>query len=198
MNAVMSVSPESLVSRLQMRDQDAFPEFVDKYGPRLYGAARRFMRDEAGVEEVVQDTLITVWNKIGKFQGRADLNTWLYRVTANTALMRLRKAKSDSRFVSLDDDHTAPTKSEVVSPDVATLQKELGEQVRAAMDELSEPARTIVRLSDVDGLSISEIAGITEISDGAVKSRLHRARLALRKRLLPYLQTNPAIMEVAE
>ena len=93
---------DPLVERLQMRDQQAFNELLDKYGARMYGTARRFASSEGGAEEVVQDTLINVWNNIDKFHGRARLSTWLYRITVNAGLMRLRKDKQGRRFESID------------------------------------------------------------------------------------------------
>ena len=191
---------DPLVERLQMRDQQAFNELLVKYGARMYGTARRFASNEGGAEDVVQDTLINVWNNVDKFHGRASLSTWLYRITVNAGLMRLRKAKQGRRFESIDAggalDHLAETTENNSRPDTAVLRKELGEQLRAAVDELPKPARTIVMLADVEGLPVSEIATITERTEGSVRTRLHRARLVLRRKLLAYLGSELPLMEV--
>jgi RNA polymerase sigma-70 factor (ECF subfamily) len=118
----------------------------------------------------------------------------MYRVTANAALMKLRKNKRFERDVPLDaarDDHELPTiqlPDPKAAPDRDLTRAELGDRVRAAIDGLEEPYRTTVLLADVEELSMEEIAAAMEVSVPAVKSRLHRARLALRKTLLPYLK----------
>jgi RNA polymerase sigma-70 factor (ECF subfamily) len=192
---------DPLVERLQMRDQQAFDELLHKYGARMYGTARRFTSDEAGAKEVVQDTLINVWRNIGRFQGRASLSSWLYRITVNAGLMRLRKAKQGTRFESIDADgaldHLAETSEDNLRPDMIVLRKELGEQLRVALNDLPKLAGTTVMLADVEGLSVSEIATFTETTEGSVRSRLHRARLALRRKLLPYLESEPPVSGLA-
>jgi RNA polymerase sigma-70 factor (ECF subfamily) len=137
---------------------------------------------------------VTIWNKVGLFEGRSAFSSWMYRVTANAALMKLRKLKKFEQNVPLED--LGPDKDVPViqlpdkgdPPDAAALRVELGERVRSSIDALPEPYRSTVLLSDVEGLSLAEIAEATEASVPAVKSRLHRARLALRKVLEPYLK----------
>jgi RNA polymerase sigma-70 factor (ECF subfamily) len=183
---------EALVRRLRMRDKTALADVLEQYGTMMYSVATRFMRNEDGAREVVQDALIAVWNKGGTYRGQAKLGTWLYRVTANAALMQLRKQRRSHPLVSLDDFETPDFLTEDERgerPDAAVLRSELGEHMQRAIDALPEPHRTTVILADAEGLSLAAIAELTHTSAPAVRSRLHRARLILRKKLLPYLDT---------
>ena len=145
----------------------------------------------------MQDALVSVWNKIGSFEGKSAFTSWLYRVTANAALMSLRKKKRRENDISLDrpandeDDMPLPAlrlRDKSPLPDNNVLTGELGEQVRAAIDQLPEPYRVVVLLRDVEELPMTEVMEATGLSEPALKSRLHRARLALREALLPYLK----------
>ncbi len=184
----------ALVERLKNRDKSAMEDLIRLHGSKLYGLAQQIMRNEDDAQEVMQDALVAIWNKIGLFEGRSAFSSWMYRVTANVALMKLRKEKKFEQNVPLEDvgpDRDIPViqlpdKSE--QPDAAALRQELGNRVRTAIDALPEPYRATVVLSDVEGLSLAEIAEATEASIPAVKSRLHRGRLALRRVLEPYLK----------
>jgi len=188
---------ELLVQRLKARDRSALEDLLRVHGAKLYGVALQFMRNEYDAREAMQDALVSVWNKIGSFEGKSAFTSWLYRVTANAALMALRKKKRRENDVSLDatasDDDELPLPALRLSddgplPDTVALTDELGEQVRAAIDRLPEPYRVVVLLRDVEELPMSEVMEVTGLSEPALKSRLHRARLALREALLPYLK----------
>jgi RNA polymerase sigma-70 factor (ECF subfamily) len=185
---------KQLVARLKQRDRSALDDLVQWHGARMYGVAMQFMRHEADAQEAVQDALVAVWKRIDSFEGRSAFSSWLYRVTANAALMALRKRKKHDRNISMDAmDDEARGQALGLShpgdrPDAAALRGEVGDRVRAAIDQLAEPYRTAVLLRDVEEFSIAEIAELTDASEPAVKSRLHRGRLALRKQLLPWLQ----------
>jgi len=190
----VSFEEQALVERLKARDKKALEDLLRQHGAKLYGVAIQIVHNETEAEEVMQDALITIWNKIGKFEGRSAFSTWLYRVAANAALMKLRKNKKFEQNIPLeatDDDHDLPAiqlADPRATPAATALRDELGDQVRTAIDALPEPYRTTVLLSDVDGLSMQEIAETMAVGVPAVKSRLHRARLALRKALAPYLK----------
>jgi RNA polymerase sigma-70 factor (ECF subfamily) len=189
---------QNLVTRLKSRDKLALEDLLREHGARIYGVALQITRNETDAQEVMQDALITIWQKIDTFEGRSAFPTWLHRVTANAALMKLRKNKRFSQHVPLESD--GPDRDLPViqladpreGPDAALARGELGARVRHAIDALPEPYRTTVLLSDVDELSMEEIARATGMTEAAVKSRLHRGRLALRKVLAPYLQENEA------
>ncbi len=186
-----------LVARLKKRDRSALEELVQIHGAKMYGVALQFMRNETDAREVMQDALVSIWNKIASFEGKSAFTSWIYRVTANAGLMALRKKKRHENDISLDavgsDDDDAPLPALQLSdkkplPDKVVMTGELGEQVRAAIDQLPEPYRVAVLLRDVEELPMAEVMQETGLSEAALKSRLHRARLALREALLPYLK----------
>jgi len=186
-----------LVARLKKRDRSALEELVQVHGAKMYGVALQFMRNETDAREVMQDALVSIWNKIGSFEGKSAFTSWIYRVTANAGLMALRKKKRHENDISLDavgsDDDDAPLPALQLSdkkplPDKVVMTGELGDQVRAAIDQLPEPYRVAVLLRDVEELPMAEVMQETGLSEPALKSRLHRARLALREALLPYLK----------
>lgn len=188
-------SDAELVERLKQRDHDALKDLLRLHGSKIYGIAMKYMREEHDAQEVMQDALVTVWKKIGSFEGRSAFTSWLYRVTANTALMALRKKRRHSHDVSMDDPDSAEALRPLALSDPAeqpgdTLQRrELGEHLHAAIEQLPEPYRITVRLRDVEELSMEEVAEMTGVTVAAAKTRLHRARLTLRARLLPYLKS---------
>lgn len=190
---------ELLVRRISLRDKTALADLLEQHGSMMYSVALRLMRNEEVARDVVQDALISVWNKAHSYRGQARLGTWLYRVTANAALMQLRKQRRSRRLISFDDLANLDCFGQGGRddrPDTAVLRSELGEHVQRAIDELPEPHRIAVILADADGLSLAEIAELTHESVPAVKSRLHRARLILRKKLSPYLEARPKFMGV--
>ena len=183
-----------LVQRLKARDKTALEDLLAHHGSRLYAVALQIMRNEYDAQEAMQDALLTIWNKAASFEGRSAFTTWLHRICVNAALMRLRKNRRFDKHVPLENvgaDHDLPViqlADPRESPDVATLRDELGARVHAAIGALPEPYRTTVLLADVDEFSMDDIAKIMRVSVAAVKSRLHRGRLALRKALAPYLR----------
>lgn len=184
-------SDDDLVDRLKARDRDAMEEFFRKHGSKMYAGALQLMRNDARAQEVVQDALIMVWNKIGLFEGHSTLSTWLYRVTANAALMSLRKIKATREHLPIEEidlQRGAEDRDDRrYRPDGVLFRSEMERAVHRAIDSLAEPYRTTVLLADVDELPMADIAEIMRVSEPAVKSRLHRARLTLRRKLQPYL-----------
>jgi RNA polymerase sigma-70 factor (ECF subfamily) len=190
----MQPDDAALVRQLKARDKSAMEELLRRHGAKMFGVAMQLMRNETDAQEVMQDALITVWNKIGSFEGRSAFTSWLYRVTANAGLMKLRKNKKFEQNVPLEDyggDRELPVlqlADPTANPVTSVTRAELGDHVRAAIDALPEPYRTTVLLSDVEEMSMEEVAAAMDVSVPAVKSRLHRGRLALRKALTPYLK----------
>jgi RNA polymerase sigma-70 factor (ECF subfamily) len=194
---VDQINDVQLVKRLKQRDKSALEDLVQIHGAKMYGVALQFMRNEYDAREVMQDALVSIWNKIGSFEGKSAFTSWIYRVTANAGLMALRKKKRHENDVSLDatasDDDDTPLpvlqlQDKRPLPDAVAMTGELGQQVRAAIDQLPEPYRVVVLLRDVEELPMEEVMEATGLSEPALKSRLHRARLALREALLPYLR----------
>lgn len=188
-----ATSDEALIARVRQEDYGAFEELVNRYQDKVYRLALRFVRTEAEAKEVVQDTLLTVWRKLDSFKGDALFSSWLYRVTANAALMRLRSQRRHAE-VSTEDlepsvlEHAPgygqvddPGSNWARRPDDQLQSERLKAEIQRAVDALPEIYRTVFLIRDVDGHSTEETAEILGVSVPTVKTRLHRARLALRQ-----------------
>jgi RNA polymerase sigma-70 factor (ECF subfamily) len=184
---------ETLIARAKEGDFDAFEALTERYEDKVYRLAFRFVRNETEAKEIVQDTLLSVWRKLDGFKGDSQFGSWLFRVTANAALMRLRSQRRHAE-VSTEElpagflDTQQPGYGQVVShgenwakrPDEELQSEELRRQIQAAVDALPEIYRSVFLVRDVDGLSTEETAEALELSVPTVKTRLHRARMALR------------------
>lgn len=187
-----SAAPDlpSWLDQLRAREPEAFERLVREQGGRLLRVAQRFVRDADDAQDVVQEAFISAYNAIDRFDGSADIGTWLHRIAVNAALMRLRKP-SEKRETSLDellpsfadDGHRYEPVSDWEGIDVLLERDETRQLVRDAIDELPEAARNVLLLCDIEELSGPEAAEILGISANAVRIRLHRARQALRELL---------------
>jgi RNA polymerase sigma-70 factor (ECF subfamily) len=179
------------LERLRQRDPKAFAQLVETYSPRIYNLALKMLGNEDLAEDILQETFVNAYRGIDRFEGRAHVSTWLYRIAHNAVLMRLRKEKGmpdlKSLEVDLDLDTVSVGEGWQDGPERQLLRSELLEEMDAALDNLSEALRVVFVLRDIDGLSTAETAEVLDLSATAVKSRLHRARLALREQLEPYL-----------
>lgn len=197
----------ALVEKLTKGDDKAFLELVNRYTQKAHNLAMRITRNAEDAEEVLQDVFVTVYRKIDKFEGKAAFSSWLYRITANTAFMKLRKRKQ-TVAVSLEDikpsikESWVSERSDLSDINVICSKHQLREQLERAIGKLPEEYRVIFVLRDIDGLSNQEVGDILNLSVPAVKSRLHRSRLMLRKRLTPfysdYNERTPGAYESAE
>ena len=188
----------ALVEALRRDDPDAATALVETYGDRVYRLARRITGSNEDAEEVAQDALWTAARKIGSFKGESAFGSWLYRITANTAYMKLRSRRAKANEIALDDvlpalddegRHFEPMDDWSSRVDEQALQGELREVLEGAIDALPPEYRTAVVLHDIEGLSNPDIAEALGLSLPAVKSRIHRSRLFLRQRLSDYLKT---------
>ena len=186
----------ALVGQLRGGDAGAAEALVDAYGDRVYRLAIGITGNASDAEEVVQDTLWTVSRKIDTFRGAAAFGSWLYRITANTAYQKVRGRRSRRNEASWGD--RAPSFDEKgqhaeVSVDWSrrlkdpAIEAELRSVLCATVDELPVDHRTAFLLHDVEGLSNPEIAETLHVRLGAIKSRVHRARIFLRRRLTDYM-----------
>jgi RNA polymerase sigma-70 factor (ECF subfamily) len=189
----------ALVEALRREDPDAAATLVETYGDRVYRLARRITGSNEDAEEVTQDALWTAARKIHTFKGESAFGSWLYRVTANAAYMKLRSRKSRANEIALDDvlpslddegRHFEPMDDWSTRVDAAALQGELREHLEEAIAALPAEYRTALVLHDIEGLSNPDIAEALGISLPAVKSRVHRSRLFLRQRLADYLKAS--------
>lgn len=181
-----------LVARLQARDDTAVHELAERFGPRIYQLALRQMKNREDAEEVTQDVLMKVYRKIGAFRGDSALSSWIYRITFNTAMSKLRSARlaraaqqpESSRDREDDGQRTVREPADWSSmPDEELLRAQLRRAVVAAIAELPEIYRVPVVLRDIEGLTTEEASSRLKVKDQTLKSRLHRGRLMLRERL---------------
>jgi RNA polymerase sigma factor (sigma-70 family) len=184
-----------LVERLQCGDTTALGGLIERHGSRIYRLAFQITRNEADAEEVVQDVFLAVVRKIRTFEGRAKLGSWLYRVATNTALLKIRSRRADrevpleSQLPSfLPDGHRAGDPAYLCAdwsetPEAELLSRETRDILQRAIDGLPETYRAVLVLRDIEGLSNEEVAEVVSETVPAVKSRLHRARMALREEL---------------
>lgn len=192
----MSLRERLLIRKLRDRDEKAFREVVREYQDRVYNMTYRMLGNREEAEDVAQEVFITVFKSIEQFRGDSKFSTWLYRITANTCKNRIKYlARRHDRDQSEYDDAidrdqaagslTAPTQAP--RPDRAVEGAQLEQIFQEAIGELDEEQRLLVILRDVEDLSYEEILAITGLPEGTVKSRLHRARLALRKKMLKHM-----------
>ncbi|MFZ2488046.1 MAG: sigma-70 family RNA polymerase sigma factor [Anaerolineae bacterium] len=183
----------ALIEALLAGDKRACAWLVKAHSNQMYGVALRITGDPSDAEEVVQDAFISACNKVIHFEGRSKLSTWLYRITTNAALMRLRRRREDT--VSLDEPQatdegeTLPRElgDWTVDPSRMALSQELLQVMEAAVESLPASLRAAFVLRDLQGLNTQEAAEALDITESALKVRLHRARLLLRERLAGYL-----------
>src|SRR5438034_8446725 len=186
------------VQQLRRQESGAAEALVAAYGDRAYRLAIRITGNEQDAEEVVQDALWTAARKIDTFKGESAFGSWLYRIAANAAYQKLRARKAKAHEVALDDvlpsldgdgQHFEPMDDWSNRVDEQTLQGELRHVLTDAIDALPDDYRTALVLHDVEGLSNPDIAASLGISLPAVKSRVHRSRLFVRKRLAEYMKS---------
>jgi RNA polymerase sigma-70 factor, ECF subfamily len=180
-----------LVESFRGGDKASFLELLNRYSQKVHNLAMRITRNPEDSEEVLQDVFVTIYQKIDHFEGKSAFSSWLYRITVNTAFMKLRKRRQ-TQATSLEE--VAPNVKENWSGDRSDYsdvnficsRHELREELETAIARLPEEYRVIFVLRDIDGLSNQEVGEILNLSVPAVKSRLHRSRLMLRKRLHKY------------
>jgi RNA polymerase sigma-70 factor (ECF subfamily) len=181
-----------LVQALRQREPWAAERLIETFGDRAYRLATSITGTGQDAEEVVQDAFWAVIRKIDTFRGDAAFGSWLYRIVANAAYQKRRGRQSRSRDVSWDEvlpvfdeqsRHVAPMTDWSPRVDDPSVQTELRMVLTAAIDELPATYRTVLMLRDVEGLSNREIAELLDLSVPVVKTRVHRARLFLRKQL---------------
>ena len=183
----------ALIAEIKKGVAGSFEELVERYSDKAYNLAQRLTRNQADAEEVVQDVFVTVFRKIDGFEGKSSFSSWLYRVTMNAALMKLRACRKYNN-PSIDEMQpqirTAIVERSVLQPalDRNVHQKHVMQVLERAISRLPEDFRPVFILRDIDGLTNREVAKLLGISVPAVKSRLHRSRLILRKRLSALLR----------
>jgi RNA polymerase sigma-70 factor (ECF subfamily) len=183
----------ALVEALRRGDKYACACMIKHHSSQMYAVALRIVGDPDEAEEVVQEAFISACHKMATYEGRSKLNTWLYRIATNAALMRLRKHREDTLSLDeplmLDEGDLLPRQlgDWSIEPGKQALSNELREMMERAVQDLPPSLRAAFVLRDIQGLSTQDAAETLDITETALKVRLHRARLQLRERLAGYL-----------
>ena len=183
---------DTLLKRLHTGDPLAFAQFVEENQSPVYNLALRMLNDPQEAEDVLQETFLNAYKALPGFEGRSSLSTWLYRIASNASLMRLRKRQPATVSVDeplvLDAGDSVPRQLVDWSnlPEDELLSAESRQVMDEAVSELPEALRIVFILRDLEGLSTAETGEVLGLSNGAVKTRLHRARLWLRERMSAY------------
>jgi RNA polymerase sigma-70 factor (ECF subfamily) len=181
---------QALLAALKQRDPAALSTIFEQYADKIYRLAVNLLRDEQQADGVVQNTFLALIERVGDFEGRSSIGTWLYRVGYNECLMRIRRVKPEVELDAFDEPDSMPSHFldwQTVPDTLISSAEAMGEMDRA-INSLKPDLRVVFTLRDVEELSTNETAQILGISEGAVKVRLHRARLALREELASYFE----------
>jgi RNA polymerase sigma-70 factor (ECF subfamily) len=184
----------SLVAALRNKTSASSVEFVRRFGPRALAIARRFLRCDADCADAVQESFLSAFQAIDGFEENSALATWLHRIVVNVCLMKLRsrarrsELSIDTLLPAFDESghHAHAVRRWKQAPDEQLLRDETRSLVRGCIDQLPDDYRTVLLLRDIEELSTEETAEILGATTGTVKTRLHRARQALRTLLEPH------------
>ena len=177
----------ALIERAQSGDRLAFEVLVRRYAERLYAVVLRFLGDSREAEDVTQEAFLRAWRNIGGFKGRSQFYTWLYRIGLNEAKRRASRRPPPGGLTHLDDDARAEVPDWSEAPETRAAAGELRDVLERAVRALDPDYRAPLILRDVEGLSTREAAEVMGLGEAAFKSRLHRARLAVRAAIDEYL-----------
>jgi len=185
-----TAADEELVRIAQGGENRAFDELVRRYQDKVYRLSYKILRHEDDAAEALQDAFLSAYRGLGNFKAESTFSTWLYRVATNASLMKYRKRRD--HHVSLDQSQSTDEDAEPLqlpdwsTPVEALLTKETREVMEEGIQRLPEELRTVFILRDIEELSNAQVAEVLDLSVAAVKSRLHRGRIALRERLNRY------------
>jgi len=197
-STLIPTADQDLLARLKSGDDRALADLSDAYSSKIYQLAFRYLRNKEDAEEITQDVLFKVYRKVDAFRGDAQLSSWIYRITFNAAMSRLRtaryqRAQAEDRRVAAAADEEGVMASR--TPDVAdwsdmaderVLRSQLRQRVFRAILALPAIYRAPVMLRDIQGMSTEEASAMLKVKDQTLKSRLHRGRLILRKQLADF------------
>jgi RNA polymerase sigma-70 factor (ECF subfamily) len=176
-----------------MKPED-LESLIEQYQDRIYRFGMRLCRDPEDAREVLQETLLTLARGIDDFRGEASLSTWLYTVARSHCIKKRRRSKfapeQVQSFEHAEESAGVPA-DDRSDPEALASAREVGRALQLAIDDLDDASREVLLLRDVEGLTAPEVAEVTGVSASAVKSRLHRARMAVRDRVAPLLNPTP-------
>jgi RNA polymerase sigma-70 factor (ECF subfamily) len=185
----LSPSDDELIARARAKDFAAFETLLGRYEDKVYRLAFRIVRNETDAKEILQETFVSIWRKLDTFKGDSQFGSWVYRIATNAALMRLRSQRrhpevsTEELPIGYLDNYGQPMpagENWSKRPDDQLQSSELRTHIQTAVDALPDIYRTVFIVRDVEGLSTEETAEALGISVPTVKTRLHRARIALR------------------
>jgi RNA polymerase sigma-70 factor (ECF subfamily) len=176
--AAMAGDDEALLARAGEGDVEAFAGLVRRYEHRVRAVLFRLLDDDRDVEEATQDCFVQAWRNLDRFRGDAAVFTWLYRIAVNEALARRRRKRPPT--TEIDENAAVDEATPYDAAESGELEGFLAEQIRALPPEYRAP----LVLRDVIGLSNQEVADVLELSLPAAKSRIHRARMQIRKEVV--------------
>ena len=178
--AIANVPERELLGLAQAGNVGAFEALAGLHVDRLYAVALRFLGDGAEAEDVLQETLLRAWRGIDRFEGRATVFTWLYRIAVNESNRALERRQRRGSNVLVHEQAVELAAPPGDGPASRAERQELREALQRAISQLSAPCRTALVLRDIEGLSTREAAEIAGVGEAAFKSRLHQARMRVR------------------
>lgn len=179
----MEVLEADIIDEILNGNKEKYVLLMKKYNQRLYRICRSYLKDEAEIEDVMQDAYIKAYQNLSSFQGRAQFSTWLTRILINECLMRLKKMKRIS-LVNNDEKSEAMNFTDKKNPETESMNKELKNLLETAIDALPEKYRSIFVMREVEKMSIEETSKTLELTESNVKVRLNRAKEMLRNSLM--------------
>ncbi|MEI8379322.1 MAG: sigma-70 family RNA polymerase sigma factor [Planctomycetota bacterium] len=189
-----TVNPDDdLLTRMRAGNEEAFAEFVRSHSGRMLVVAKRILRDDEAAADAVQEGFLLAFRSLDRFGGQSSLGTWLHRIVVNASLTKLR-TRTRRPEILIDDllpkfdqtgHHVEPVNRWSGPSDEPLQREELRVQIRESIDRLPEDFRVVVLLRDIEGLDTDQTAELLQVSTSVVKTRLHRARQALRTLLEP-------------
>ena len=196
----MDLRESRLVRRLKRRDEDAFREMIRTYQTDVFNLVFRMLGNWEEAEDLAQEVFVTVFKSIEGFRGESKFSTWLYRIAVNHCKNRYKYLArrqyhatqpldevSERAMAGRDGGPAVPLQAQISQPDRVMEGLQLEQAIQREIANLDEEQRLLIVLRDVQGLSYQEIATISQLPEGTVKSRLHRARMTLKDRLKSYL-----------
>jgi RNA polymerase sigma-70 factor (ECF subfamily) len=188
----MSLAERLLIARLRKRDEQAFNEVVRLHEDQVFNLVFRMVGNRAEAEDIAQEVFVTVFKSIDSFRGESKFTTWLLRIAANHSKNRIKylsrrstdkNGLDNASEANLADQGKAPVQGHIDAPDEALETAEIERVMQEAIATLDEEHRLLVVLRDIQDYSYEQICDITGLPEGTVKSRLHRARLALKEQI---------------
>ncbi len=191
--SLQAAGEPDLLQAARRGDRSALSELLARHQQRVFGFGVKMCGNADDARDVAHDTLMTMARKVRDFRGDASLSTWLYTVARSFCIKKRRRTKgAPAVHEPLDRGMQERSGEPSATPEQTLLGREVRETVAAALDQLEPEAREVIVLRDIEGLTAAEVAEVTGLSVPAVKSRLHRARAALREHLLAWVGGEPA------